>query len=258
MTDRELVHGDCLDVMRGMPDESFTAVVTDPPYGLEFMGKEWDRLGPIGQASHSGPRERDGSTVFGRQRIEYGASANKKCLDCGRWAYSGNPCKCERPTWLNVKAHQGRAMQEWHLAWATEVLRLLKPGGLLLAFGGTRTYHRLACAVEDAGFEVRDTIAWMQGSGFPKSLDVSKAIDKAAGAEGGRGPMKRGGERLARLDGGRRDGGGRWGDEVGRDPYTYAPATDLARRWHGYGTALKPAHEPIVVAPAASATRTRP
>src|SRR5690349_22814860 len=67
--------------------------------------------------------------------------------------------------------------------WATECLRVLKPGGHLLAFGGTRTWHRLAVAVEDAGFEVRDSIAWLYGSGFPKSLDVSKAIDKAAGAE---------------------------------------------------------------------------
>lgn len=106
-----LHHGDCLDVMRAMPDASVDAVVTDPPYGLGFMGKEWDDLPP------------------------------------------GEP-------------------------WARECLRVLKPGGHLLAFGGTRTWHRLACAVEDAGFEVRDSIAWMYGSGFPKSLDVSKAIDK--------------------------------------------------------------------------------
>ena len=67
--------------------------------------------------------------------------------------------------------------------WATEALRVLKPGGHLLAFGGTRTYHRLACAIEDAGFEIRDSLTWLYGSGFPKSLDVCKAIDKAAGAE---------------------------------------------------------------------------
>ena len=83
-------------------------------------------------------------------------------------------------------------------------LRVLKPGGHLLAFGGTRTYHRLACAIEDAGFDIRDSILWLYGSGFPKSLDVSKAIDKAAGID--------------------------------------------RERWQGWGTALKPAHEPIVVA----------
>lgn len=106
-----LHHGDCLDVMRTLPDGSVHAVVTDPPYGLGFMGREWDSLPP-------------------------------------------------------------------GLPWARECLRVLKPGGHLLAFGGTRTWHRLAVAVEDAGFEVRDSIAWLYGSGFPKSLDVSKAIDK--------------------------------------------------------------------------------
>lgn len=129
-----------------------------------------------------------------------------------------------------------------------EVLRVLKPGGHLLSFGGTRTYHRMACAIEDAGFEIRDQIQWVYGSGFPKSLDVSKAIDKSAGVHGGRGPMKRGGERLSRLEGGFRDGDGRWGDESGRDPYTYLPTTDAARKWQGWGTALKPANEPIVLA----------
>jgi hypothetical protein len=74
-------------------------------------------------------------------------------------------------------------LQDWHEAWATECLRVLKPGGHLLAFGGTRTSHRLVCAIEDAGFEIRDSLVWLYGSGFPKSLNVGKAIDKAAGAE---------------------------------------------------------------------------
>src|SRR5450759_1092068 len=111
-----LWHGDCLEVMRDIADASVDSIVTDPPYGLGFMGKAWDDLPP-------------------------------------------------------------------GLPWARECLRVLKPGGHLLAFGGTRTSHRLACAIEDAGFEIRDSIAWLYGSGFPKSLDVSKAIDKAAGAE---------------------------------------------------------------------------
>jgi len=91
-------------------------------------------------------------------------------------------------------------------------------------------------------------IAWVYGSGFPKSLDVSKAIDRAAGAEGSRGPMKRGGERLARLEDGKRDGEGRWGDEAGRDPYTYLPFTPEAQQWQGWGTALKPALETVTFA----------
>ena len=77
----------------------------------------------------------------------------------------------------------GPPFQRWCEAWARECLRVLKPGGHLAAFGGTRTYHRLACAIEDAGFEIRDSLHWLYGSGFPKSLDVGKAIDKAAGAE---------------------------------------------------------------------------
>jgi len=117
--------GECLDVLRGMPDCSVDSVVTDPPYSYAFMGKNWD--------SHESPR----------------------------------------------------AFQAWCESWARECLRVLKPGGFLAAFGGTRTFHRLACGVEDAGFEVRDSIgygssllAWTYGSGFPKSLNVATAVDK--------------------------------------------------------------------------------
>ena len=105
----DLRHGDCLDILRELPDNSVDSIVTDPPYGLGFMGKAWDDLPP-------------------------------------------------------------------GLPWAQECLRVLKPGGHLLAFGGTRTWHRLACAIEDAGFEMRDSIAWLYGSGFPKSHNVSNAI----------------------------------------------------------------------------------
>jgi site-specific DNA-methyltransferase (adenine-specific) len=108
-----------------------------------------------------------------------------------------------------------------------------------LAFGGTRTAHRLACAIEDAGFEIRDSIAWLYGSGFPKSLDVSKAIDKAAGAER---------EVVGRRENysyGYQKSGKRW--DLSEGDIT-APATDAAKQWAGYGTALKPSHEPIIVA----------
>jgi hypothetical protein len=125
-----------------------------------------------------------------------------------------------------------------------DVLRVLKPGGHLLAFGGTRTWHRLACAIEDAGFEVRDSIAWMYGSGFPKSLDVSKAIDKAAGAEREVvGAQSLPGDQLQRMSGSAASEDNKWtgikyGDAV----------TPLAQKWQGWGTALKPAFEPVVVA----------
>jgi site-specific DNA-methyltransferase (adenine-specific) len=172
---QEIRHGDCLAVMREMPDASVDAVVTDPPYGLAFMGKRWDYDVPS--------------------------------VDI--WA---------------------------------ECLRVLKPGGHLLAFAGTRTQHRMAVRIEDAGFEIRDMIAWVYGSGFPKSLDVSKAIDKAAGAE-----------RTEIIGKSARHGGGIVGNgssyEVSPEvPMLYAPATEAARQWAGWGTALKPALEPITVA----------
>lgn len=130
-----------------------------------------------------------------------------------------------------------------------EVLRVLKPGGHLLAFGGTRTWHRMVCAVEDAGFEVRDSIAWLYGSGFPKSLDVGKAIDKAAGAERERSDA--GATTCPDFPapcGGHPSANGSLGGGIMRHALPTAPATPEAERWNGWGTALKPAHEPIVVA----------
>ena len=167
----ELHRMDCLDWLELFAeDESIDAIVTDPPYGLGFMGKEWDDLPP-------------------------------------------------------------------GLPWARECLRVLKPGGHLLAFGGSRTWHRLAVAIEDAGFDIRDSIAWLYGSGFPKSVDVSKAIDKAAGA--------------TRPTYERAAFGGTFSDDNGTTYGTAidnTPITPEAEQWQGWGTALKPAFEPIVVA----------
>lgn len=126
--------------------------------------------------------------------------------------------------------------------WA-ECLRVLKPGGHLLAFGGSRTYHRLAVAIEDAGFEIRDCIMWLYASGFPKSHDVSKALDKQAGAE----RTEVIGTRHRNVKPYDDDNGWNTNNTTGEHYYT-APATDLAKQWQGWGTALKPAHEPIVVA----------
>ena len=180
----DLRHGDCLDVLRGMADNSVDAIVTDPPYGLSFMGKRWD---------YDVPSE-----------------------------------------------------DIWR-----ECLRVLKPGGHLLAFAGTRTQHRMAVRIEDAGFEIRDMIAWVYGSGFPKSMDVSKAMDKAAGAErtevigtklGRSGMAKDGSNQSFDSSVNTYGGGGILPTDI------LAPATDAARQWHGWGTALKPALEPITVA----------
>jgi len=146
-----IYNGDCLEVLRALPDASVDAVVTDPPYGLEFMGKEWDAPWKcsgdvvVDPANVGGFQDGNGGNPYSRSRIRYGT---------------------------------GDGFQQWCELWAVECLRVLKPGGHLLAFGGTRTWHRLACAIEDAGFEVRDCLMWLYGSGFPKSLDVSKAMDK--------------------------------------------------------------------------------
>jgi len=169
-----IYHGDCREVMATMNAASVDAIVTDPPYGLAFMGKGWDHAVP---------------------GVEF-------------WA---------------------------------EALRVAKPGAHLVAFGGTRTFHRLACAIEDAGWEMRDCLSWLYGSGFPKSLDVSKAMDKAAGAEREViGVNKNGGRSGSSSFGQVRTDGNPW--------LTTAPATDLARQWQGWGTALKPAWEPIILA----------
>lgn len=124
-----------------------------------------------------------------------------------------------------------------------ECLRILKPGGHLLAFGGTRTYHRMTCAIEDAGFEIRDCIQWLYGSGFPKSHDISKAIDKKLGAE------REVITRKKKLQSYGCEGNNVYGGDVDRGGIQEitAPATPEAEKWDGWGTCLKPANEPIVL-----------
>lgn len=146
MPDFSLHTGNCLDVMKGMDSECIDSIVTDPPYGLNFMSQDWDN---------------------GIPTVDF-----------------------------------------WK-----EAIRIAKPGTHLLAFGGTRTFHRLACNIEDAGWEFRDTIMWVYGSGFPKSLDVGMSIDKAGGGCGKK----------------------------------YEATTTIAKQWQGWGTAIKPAWEPILV-----------
>lgn len=175
---QQILEGDCLDVLHEYPDNYFSAVVTDPPYGLSFAG-DWD---------------------------------------------FGVPGK-----------------RFWR-----EFLRVSKPGSFLLAFGSTRTSHRLTCAIEDAGWEVREVIAWTHGQGFPKALDVSKSIDRAAGAVRQTTGPKVYADGHVKNRRGDRQGYGKWnGKGVWHGT---APATKHAKAWEGYGTAIKPAWEPIVVA----------
>ena len=172
MKKQVVIQGNNLDLLPLLPEASIDAIVTDPPYGLAFMGKSWDKTLPD-------PR-----------------------------------------TW-------------------TEALRVLKPGGHALIFGAPRLYHRLAVAVEDAGFEVRDVLMWMFGSGFPKSLDVSKAIDGHLGVE----RTEVVGQHACPGSLGTTAYG-----KMERKPVDLlAPATSEAAAWAGWGTALKPAYEPILL-----------
>jgi site-specific DNA-methyltransferase (adenine-specific) len=174
MTGLNILQGDCLDVMPTLDDRSVDSIITDPPYGLSFMGKDWD--------------------------------------------------------------HGVPGVHFW-----VEALRVAKPGAYLLAFGGTRTFHRLTVAIEDAGWEIRDCIGWLYGSGFPKSLDVGKAIDKLQGNER---------EMLGAKPYTTQDiRGNAFESDVAKNrPRLQEYFTKGHSEREGFGTALKPAWEPVIVA----------
>lgn len=202
-----IYHGDCREVLQGM-ERQFDACVTDPPYHLT-----------TGKKGGCGQKSINLNSPYGRARIGTGFMGE---------AWDGGDVAFRPETW-------------------TSVMSVLKPGAHVAAFGGSRTFHRLTCAIEDAGFEIRDCLMWLYGSGFPKSLDISKAIDKAAGAER---PVisTRIEHNICRPEGGGQErlmtsAGNRETKEV----HTTAPATDEAKTWEGYGTALKPAWEPIIL-----------
>jgi site-specific DNA-methyltransferase (adenine-specific) len=224
--------GSNLDILPLLPENSVDAVVTDPPYGLEFMGKEWDRL--------SGGFSNGDFKGFVLPKTS-GGNRNVKCPDCGKWIYDHPPrdCRCG-----GVERYKARQQIDWHRKWAKEALRVLKPGGHLLSFGGSRTYHRMACAIEDAGFEIRDQIMWVYGSGFPKSLNIGKAVDKLQGNERIRtGEIKHHAQKgVAIAEERGAIGGGAFGQAKDEE------ITKGNSLWEGWGTALKPAHEPIVLA----------
>jgi site-specific DNA-methyltransferase (adenine-specific) len=174
----QIFHGLCEEVLKEFADNSFDSIVTDPPYGISFMGKKWDYEVP--------------------------------------------------------------SVEIWR-----ECLRVLKPGGYLLSFAGTRTQHRMACNIEDAGFEIRDMIAWVYGSGFPKSLNIGKAVDKIQGNERsvvGHSPYE--GRRPNKF-GGKENGDICYGDYKAQPEMLVDKGTS---DFEGWGTALKPALEPITVA----------
>jgi len=136
----------------------------------------------------------------------------------------------------------------YNVAMWSECLRILKPGAYLLAFGGTRTSHRMVCAIEDAGFEIRDSILWLYGSGFPKNMDISKQIDKEAGLKRQKINFGKAVKRM--IPGSDQNKTGSWIKDNGKEyqPGKEIPASESAKQWSGWGIALKPAHEPICVA----------
>ena len=214
-----ILRGDVREVLGKLPEASFDACLCDPPYGLTA-----NKRGGSGAASVNL------NSAYGRARIGTGNGAG---------GFMGKKWDAEIPG---------------PEAWA-EILRVLKPGAFLLAFGGTRTHHRLMCAIEDAGFEIPDCLMWLYGSGFPKSLNVALAIDKAA-----RG-VPQGGADPTSVNHGKYKGGcseeNERGQGFGAGPGQFmreaGAKTDRefvpeAARWSGYGTALKPAWEPVIVA----------
>jgi len=154
----KLLLGDCLEKLKELDDNSVDSIVTDPPYGLSFMGKDWDKVK---------------ATKETKSQVVKGLGAGMKMTTLAD----------------NIE------FEKWVTEWSMECYRVLKPGGYMLAFGGSRMYHRLASGVENAGFEIRDQMMWVYGSGFPKSMNIGHKIDE----------------------------------------------------YQGWGTALKPAHEPIVM-----------
>lgn len=220
--------GDCLEVLRELDDASVDAVVTDPPYGINFMGKAWDGAAIEEAARREAASQRKmpprltGSPDNAHRSLvpRTGSAFANRAGEAGAYDFS-------------VKGN--RAFQQWVEQWASELYRVLKPGGHLVSFGGTRTYHRLTSGIEDAGFEIRDCLAWMFGSGFPKSLDVSKAIDAKAGIVRG--------QAGAVISENGSMGGLNYERTAKGEPVTAAAAA-----WDGWGTALKPAFEPIVLA----------
>ncbi len=218
----KILMGDCLEVMGHLIDEGVKvdSIVTDPPYHLTSIVKR------------------------------FGGKDAAPCKSGKTGAYK-----------RHSTGFMGKKWDGGDIAFQPDVWRLcfdlLKPGGHMLVFGGTRTYHRMACAVEDAGFEIRDQIGWLFGSGFPKSHDVSKGIDRAAGKKGEYGEPKSDAHAGWIKRGAMRGNNGHEGyqrpwiqdaESVDKNARQYIPATEAAKQWEGWGTALKPAWEPILLA----------
>jgi DNA modification methylase len=204
-------HGDCRDVLATLAPESIDSALMDPPYGLGFMGAEWDKFGGRGMKAET---------------IAAQKAAEERNEPFGRSGKAAKPAPGEKAAF---KAFMGEV--------ASACLRVLKPGAHVLVFGGTRTYHWMADAWEDAGFEVRDMMSWLYGQGFPKNVNIAKAIDKAFGVQ----PVA-----VLPADLGMANNPD-WND-LKTKKVMPPPTTPDAIKWRGFGTALKPALEPLMLA----------
>ena len=222
-----ILKGDCIEIMKAIKPNSVDAVITDPPYGLEFMGKEWDRLWD---------KREFGIDEYSKKPYTCSDGSTRKTNPVSR--------KLKNP---NYKA--GLEAQLWHTQWLTEAYRVLKPGASMLVMGGTRTFHRLMVAIEDTGFIIKDTLMYVYGSGFPKAQDLGKMIDKRMGRE-----RKVIDTVPSRMPQAQAKGWGNPGIDRFRDAKKgtvdldiTVPTTDLAKHWDGFKIGgIKPAYEPIV------------
>ena len=206
-----LFNDDCLRVLRKLPANSIDSALLDPPYGIGIMGKKWDNFKPKAISTATGNYQ---------EGVNHNLqTARSPSMFAGQY---------------DISRRGAIRYQEWCYEWAKEVFRVLKHGSMLLSFCSPRLYHRMTTGIEDAGFEIRDQIQYLYGTGFPKSHNISKAIDKLYKAE-----RTVVGENLNRK--GRKN----WNT----NPKNITlPATEEAEYWKKWGTGLKPSNEPIVLA----------
>lgn len=216
--------GDSFELLKSIPTGSIGAVVTDPPYGLEFMGKSWDKLWGDTSTTTGFSKPGIGDRTTPWPSFDNASSTNPTCHECGGRVRGENKCECEEPEWWfdgqlvgtgspqtlvqTKRSDQARQMQQWHEGWLIEVIRCLRPGGTAKVFAASRTQHRLSAAMESVGFYLdpaHSVEAWAYGSGYPKNMNLSKVMTRL-GIE-----------------------------------------TEIIKQFDGFGSGLKPAFEPFIV-----------
>lgn len=162
-----LYHGDCIEILKAMPMNSVDAIASDPPYGIGFMGKEWDTFTP--------------ETVEGKARkmFQVGAGRMRNHENLNVRGRSHSPALSPSQIEYDRTVEGQRGFQDFTMRWAREAIRVLKPGGHALICGAPRSAHRMVCGLEDAGFEIRDSFAWLFGQGFPKSHNLDDGLGTA-------------------------------------------------------------------------------